>query len=91
MEKIDYERSSHVLKALSHPLRLEILELLSDNEYCVTGISNALNIRQAVSSHHLTILKNSGIVYSNKKGAKTYYIVTDNLAKGIISFLKRNK
>ena len=91
MEKIDFEKNSHVLKALSHPVRLKILEVLLDNEYCVTDVSNALNIRQSISSHHLTILKNSGIVDSHKQGARAYYIVNNDLAKGIISILKKNK
>ena len=91
MEKIDYEKYSHVLKALSHPMRLKILEVLLDNEYCVTDVSNALNIRQSIASHHLTILKNSGIVHSHKQGARAYYIVKNDLAKGIISILQSKK
>lgn len=88
--KIDYEKNSHILKALSHPIRLKILEVLLDNEYCVTDVSSALNIPQSMSSHHLTILKNSGIVHSHKQGARVYYIVKDDLAKGIISIIRKN-
>jgi DNA-binding transcriptional ArsR family regulator len=89
MEKIDYEKYSQVLKALSHPVRLNILEVLLDNEYCVNDVSKALNIPQSISSHHLTILKNNGIVHSQKQGARAYYIVKNELAKGIISYYKR--
>ena len=42
MGKIDYERSSHVLKALAHPIRIKILEVLLDNEYCVNDVSRHL-------------------------------------------------
>jgi DNA-binding transcriptional ArsR family regulator len=91
MGQIDYVKNSQVLKALSHPVRLKILKVLLDNECCVTDVSNALGITQATSSQHLTILKNSGIVYPQKKGARAYYIVNDDLAKGIISILKKNK
>jgi ArsR family transcriptional regulator len=90
MEKIDYERNSQVLKALSHPVRLKILEVISDNEWCVSDISNALNIPQSISSHHLTILKNNGIVHSHKLGARAFYTVKNDLAKGIISILRKN-
>lgn len=90
MEKIDYERNSQVLKALSHPVRLKILEVLSDNECCVTDVSNALNIPQSISSHHLTILKTNGIVHSHKQGARAYYSIKNDLAKGIISILRIN-
>jgi DNA-binding transcriptional ArsR family regulator len=91
MEKIDYEKNSLVLKALAHPVRLKILEVLLDNEYCVNDVSNALNISQSISSHHLTILKNKEIVYSHKHGARAYYIVKNDLAKGIISILQTKK
>jgi DNA-binding transcriptional ArsR family regulator len=90
MEKIDYEKNSQVLKALSHPIRLNIIEVLLDNECCVTDLSNSLNLSQAMSSHHLSILRNSGIIQCHKKGAKAYYIVKNDLAKGIISILRKN-
>jgi DNA-binding transcriptional ArsR family regulator len=88
--KIDYERNSQVLRALSHPIRLKILEVLFDNEFCVNDLSNALNLPQAISSHHLAIMKTSGILHSQKQGARAYYSVKDDLAKGIISILRKN-
>ena len=91
MEQIDYVKNSQILKALSHPVRLKILEVLLDAKCCVTDVSNALGIKQSVASQHLTILKNGGIVYSQKHGSKAYYIVNNDLAKGIISILKKNK
>lgn len=91
MEKIDYVKYSQVLKALAHPVRLNILEVLLDNEYCVNDVSNALDIPQSISSHHLTILKNSGIVHSHKQSSRAYYIVKNDLAKGIISILQTKK
>ncbi len=91
MEQIDYEKNSQILKALSHPIRLKIINVLLENKCCVTNVSNALGITQAISSHHLTILKNNGIVYSQKDGARAYYIVKNDLAKGIITILKKNK
>lgn len=90
MEKIDYEKYSQVLKAIAHPVRLNILEVLIDNKYCVNDVSKSLNIHQSVSSHHLTILKNRGIIHSHKQGTRSYYIVKDDLTKGIISILRKN-
>jgi DNA-binding transcriptional ArsR family regulator len=59
MEKIDYEINSQVLKAISHPVRLRILEILIYNEYGVNDLSNALDLPQTISSHHLAVLKNN--------------------------------
>jgi len=91
MAKIDYIKKSQVLKALSHPIRLQMVDVLLDGECCVTDIVNALGISQSTSSQHLLILKNSGIVYPEKHGTKTCYIVNSDLVKEIISILKKEK
>lgn len=89
MPKINYIKNSQILKALSHPIRLQMVDVLLDDECCVTDVVNALGISQSTSSQHLTILKNSGIVYPEKHGTKTCYKVNDDLTKEIISFIKR--
>lgn len=91
MSKIDYEKNSQILKALSHPIRLQMVDVLLDDECCVTDVVNALGISQSTSSQHLSILKNSGIVYPQKHGTKTCYIVNNDLAKEIISILKKKQ
>jgi len=91
MHKIDYEKNSQVLKALSHPIRLQMVDVLLDDRCCVTDVVNALGISQSTSSQHLTILKNSGVVYPEKHGTKTCYIVCNDLAKDIIAILKNSK
>lgn len=91
MSKIDYEKNSQILKALSHPIRLQMVDVLLDDECCVTDVVNALGISQSTSSQHLLILKNRGIVYPQKHGTKTCYIVNNDLAKEIISILKKKQ
>lgn len=91
MSKIDYEKNSQILKALSNPIRLQMVDVLLDDECCVTDVVNALGISQSTSSQHLSILKNSGIVYPHKHGTKTCYIVKNDLVKEIISILKKEK
>jgi len=91
MSKIDYELNARIFKALSHPIRLQMIDVLSDDECCVTDVMNALKISQSTTSQHLLILKNSGIIYPEKHGTKTCYIVNNELSKEIITILKRNK
>lgn len=88
MPKIDYVKYSQILKALSHPIRLQMIDVLLDDECCVTDVVNALGISQSTSSQHLSILKNSGIIYPEKHGTKTCYKVNEELTKEIISILK---
>ncbi len=50
------EAAADTLKAIAHPLRISIVGLLDSNkELSVTEIHEALNIEQAVASHHLSI------------------------------------
>ncbi len=91
MQKIDYIKNSQVFKALSHPIRLQMVEVLLDDACCVTDVVNALGISQSTSSQHLAILKNSGIVYPEKQGAKTCYKVNNDLVEEIVRILKKKK
>ena len=49
-------QASEMLKAIAHPIRLAIVQLLeNDKRMSVTAIHETLNIEQAVASHHLNI------------------------------------
>ncbi len=64
-------------KAIAHPVRIEILQLLRDGERCVCEIYPALDIEQPNVSRHLAVLKREGILSSRKDGLKVIYRVND--------------
>ena len=66
-----------LFKALSDPVRLDILEFLRDGEKCVCEIVPHLNLIQPVVSRHLKILKDSGLVLFRKDGNKRLYSISD--------------
>jgi len=69
-----------VLKAISHPVRLEILEILEVEEpMSVSAIREQLSteVEQSMLSHHLIKLKDKGILSSEKEGKKIYYRIQD--------------
>lgn len=67
-------QASEMLKAIAHPIRLAIVQLLENNQRkSVTEIHETLKIEQAVASHHLSILKNKGVVSMDKEGKHCYY------------------
>jgi DNA-binding transcriptional ArsR family regulator len=67
------------LRGIAHPMRIEILELLSVNkQMTVTQIFQKMNIDQAVASHHLTILKNKRVVQSIRSGKNSYYSINED-------------
>jgi len=85
-----YERSSEILKALSHPVRLKILQVLLNNQICVSEIVTNLKLPQAIISHHLSVLRNKQVLTSQKKGTRIWYMINDDLSKEITSYLKRH-
>jgi rhodanese-related sulfurtransferase/predicted transcriptional regulator len=68
-----YNGLSKLLKALSNPYRLEIIEMLSQGEKSVEGIVQTTNLSIANASQHLQVLKNNNIVKSRKDGRYVYY------------------
>lgn len=66
-----------IFKALSDPIRLDILEFLRDGEKCVCEIIPLAKLIQPVVSRHLKILKECGIVRYRKDGNRRLYSITD--------------
>ena len=66
-----------VFKALSDPVRIEILEFLHDGEKCVCEIIPHVGTLQPVVSRHLKILKDCGLVKYRKDGSRRLYSITD--------------
>lgn len=70
-----FELHADVLKALSHPKRLEIVHLLRDQALSVSEIQEMLDLPQANLSQHLQILRENKIVATSKKGKQIFYRV----------------
>jgi DNA-binding transcriptional ArsR family regulator len=77
-------------RAISHPTRIAIIYMLETNKQMnVTQIHTKLNILQAVTSHHLSVLKNKGIVSAKRVGKNTLYSLTPNLIVQIKDCLEK--
>lgn len=80
-------RTVEALKALAHPIRLGIVQLLADkrshgvddetccasSEICVCKITDLFHVSMATISHHLRLLREAGLVESRRDGAWIYY------------------
>ena len=71
----DYEAQVKIYKALAHPTRLAILDLLRDGEHCVCHLEAYLGLRQAYISQQLMILREAGLVQDRRDGWNIYYRV----------------
>ena len=71
------EFKADFFKALAHPLRISILDVLRDGELTVNEISQRFEVEQANASQQLAVLRNRNIVVTRKEGANVYYSVSD--------------
>ena len=71
-----------VLKALADPTRLSMLAALkaSADPVCICDLVGAFDLGQPTISHHMAILKNAGLVESEKRGIWVHYRLKENLA-----------
>ncbi len=85
-----YFHRAQVVKALAHPLRLAIIDLLSaDEERCVCELVEALDYDQPSLSKHLAILKNAGVVTSRRDGTKVLYQLCTPCIKNFFDCIDR--
>lgn len=79
----------NMLKVIAHPVRLAIVDLLTDNErMTVIEIQEALNLEQAIASQQLTLMEDKGVLLSNKVGRNKYVSLRFPKMKNIVNCLE---
>jgi len=81
-----------ILKTIAHPVKLEILEVLDAEEPLdVSTICKRIGAECEISmmSHHLTKLKDNGILTSEKKGKQVYYRIANRYILNIFDCMKK--
>lgn len=76
-------------RALAHPVRIRILELLVHGEKNVQELQEALGVEQPVVSQQLAVLRTTNIVAGRKEGASVRYSVRDPLIAELLSTARR--
>ena len=71
--KARYEAQAKIIKALSHPTRLFIVEELKRQERCVNELTEMVGADVSTISKHLSVLKSAGIVQIDKRGTQIFY------------------
>jgi ArsR family transcriptional regulator len=75
---MDYEIAQHVaevLRAVAHPIRLQIIELLEHGELCVGDIVDKLAIPQSVASQQLGLMRDKQVLQCRRDGTKAFYSI----------------
>lgn len=68
-----YKQLAALAKAIAHPTRLRILEILGEGEACVCHLTAVLKARQPYVSQHLMTLREVGLVQDSRDGVMVYY------------------
>lgn len=85
---INYEENAKVLKVLSDPNRLKIIDILSCGERCACDILEFFDFTQPTLSHHMKVLEESGLVNVRKDGVWNYYSLNRSKCNDLIQVLK---
>lgn len=70
-----YAARARIMKALAHPTRLFIVDELAKREKSVLELTELIGADMSTVSKHLAVLRSSGIVKDEKRGAKVFYSV----------------
>src|SRR5438067_11545800 len=80
VERCEAERMARVAKALGDPIRLQLVDVLRKHagKVCVCELVPLFELSQPTVSHHLKVLREAGIVGSERQGLWAYYFVIPN-------------
>lgn len=74
----DFEEIAGIAKALSHPVRIKIMKILTEKKMCICGeIVDLLPLSQSTVSQHLKELKRAGLIKGEIDGPKTCYCINE--------------
>ena len=89
INKEKYEKAAYILKAVAHPTRLAIIQLLDiQDNLTVNEICETLNCEQSLISHHLINMKLRGILKSHKDGLNVYYSLKEREITKLLSCIE---
>lgn len=78
-----------IYKALAHPIRIKIVRTLRDGPLCVCTLNENVEFSQSNLSQHLKILKDAGILKSEKDGIKILYSIKDEEVKNLLNITNK--
>jgi len=84
---MNYENKAKIIKALSDPSRLKIIDILSCGEQCACSILEHFGFTQPTLSHHMKVLIDCELVEVRKEGLWNYYYLNNNNCNKLVLFL----
>lgn len=88
MDEDEIEADAEVFKAMADSCRIKILMLLREGELCVCEIMIAVDRPQSSTSHHLSILKDAGLIKERKDGRWSRYRLSEGAIIEMLNLAK---
>ena len=89
VERHEAERMAAIAKAVADPVRLQLIDVLRKHagKVCVCELIPLFDLSQPTISHHLKVLRNAGLVKSEKQGLWAYYYVVPGALDELAAWL----
>ena len=84
-----YVLKAQLFRVLGHPVRIRILELLTDGERSVGELQAALSLDSSGTSQHLAALRQQGVLESRRAGTSVYYRIRDPRVSQLMAVAKQ--
>ena len=84
------EKVADCLKLMAHPVRIRIVEILSQGRFAVGEIAELCGVAANQTCEHLRLLKNHGLLSSKRDGRIVYYSIASQQLTGLLSCIKNN-
>ena len=90
VERQQAERMASIAKALGDPVRVQLVDVLRKHagKVCVCELVPLFEISQPTLSHHLKVLRQAGLVDSERRGLWAYYYVLPDALKELSAWLR---
>ena len=91
MPNEDAEKFAALFKAMSHPVRVKMLDIFrcASDDVCVCDVEANFDLSQPTISHHLKILRDAGLIESEQRGLWVYHRLRPDMFATVQSFLER--
>jgi ArsR family transcriptional regulator len=80
-----YEIQAEIFQAIAHPIRLAVIDVLSDGEKCVCDIARQVDAKRSNVSRHLSVMLKAGVLDVRRDGLKMIYKLKMACVPGFVS------
>ncbi|MEI2811639.1 MAG: metalloregulator ArsR/SmtB family transcription factor [Nocardioides sp.] len=84
-----YQMKAELFKSIGHPIRIRVLELLSERDHAVHELLERIEVEQAGLSQHLAVLRRCGLVRQQRTAGQVIYSVTGDEVTELLGAARR--